>query len=212
VGRTWANWSWTTCQLESVVTVQSLATDAVRGKDLREQTWRNTGLRWHAALAARRFGLQDRAVLTGIQVAPLPLGLMIVEGAVVSAFRTGPLHLVLVGEIDVHLALLQFQFDSFDSPGSRNSQNLTVQFGILHLWILPWLGCPGSLGQKLHFSLFPSIVERVRSGPERSRARRLLARRSPTLDGEDRCETITGDKESAPRNGLPTTKPELPQL
>jgi hypothetical protein len=39
--------------------------------------------------------------------------------------------------------------------------------------------------------LIPSIVERVRSGPERSRARRFLARRSATLDGEDRCETIT---------------------
>src|ERR1700736_431148 len=44
--------------------------------------------------------------------------------------------------------------------------------------------------------LIPSIVERVRSGPEQSRARRFLARRSVTLDGEDRCETITdGRKE-----------------
>src|SRR5258707_10793807 len=44
--------------------------------------------------------------------------------------------------------------------------------------------------------LIPSIVERVRSGPERSRARRFWARRSATLDGEDRCETITdGRKE-----------------
>ena len=39
--------------------------------------------------------------------------------------------------------------------------------------------------------LIPSIVERVRSGPERSRVCRFLARRSATLDGEDRCETIT---------------------
>jgi len=31
---------------------------------------------------------------------------------------------------------------------------------------------------------------RTRSGPERSRARRFLARRKRTLDGEDRCDRI----------------------
>src|ERR1700722_14424055 len=43
----------------------------------------------------------------------------------------------------------------------------------------------------VQFPSIPSIVERVRSGPEQSRARRFLARRSATLDREDRCETIT---------------------
>ena len=52
--------------------------------------------------------------------------------------------------------------------------------------------------------LIPSIVERVRSGPERSRARRFLARRSATLDGEDRCETITeGRKELSSSSAYP---------
>ena len=52
--------------------------------------------------------------------------------------------------------------------------------------------------------LIPSIVERVRSGPERSRARRFLARRSATLDGEDRCETITeGRKEPSSNSAYP---------
>ena len=38
----------------------------------------------------------------------------------------------------------------------------------------------------------------ARSGPQRSRARRFLARRERTLDGEDRCETIpAGGKESS---------------
>jgi hypothetical protein len=38
---------------------------------------------------------------------------------------------------------------------------------------------------------FSSLAERpVRSGPQRSRARRFLARRKCTLDGEDRCERI----------------------
>lgn len=44
---------------------------------------------------------------------------------------------------------------------------------------------------------FSSLAERVCSGPQRSRARRFLARRERTLDGEDRCETIAaGGKES----------------
>src|ERR1035438_9399928 len=59
--------------------------------------------------------------------------------------------------------------------------------------------------------LIPSIVERVRSGPERSRARRFLARRSATLDGEDRCETITeGRKAPSSHSAYPTTEPEFP--
>ena len=60
--------------------------------------------------------------------------------------------------------------------------------------------------------LIPSIVERVRSGPEQSRARRLLARRSATLDGEDRCETITeGRKEPLSNSAYPLQSPNSPQ-
>ena len=54
----------------------------------------------------------------------------------------------------------------------------------------------GSLGEKEHgagsrgeiFSFgFFSLTEKLRSGPQQSRARRFLARRERTLDGEDRC-------------------------
>ena len=54
----------------------------------------------------------------------------------------------------------------------------------------------GSLGEKEHgassrgeiFSFgFSSLIEKLRSGPQPSRARRFLARRERTLDGEDRC-------------------------
>jgi hypothetical protein len=59
--------------------------------------------------------------------------------------------------------------------------------------------------------LIPSIVERVRSGPERSRVCRFLARRSATLDGEDRCETITKDGALFPFCSS-TTELEFPVL
>jgi len=42
-------------------------------------------------------------------------------------------------------------------------------------------GLKASLGRGFFVLLFPSLVERVRSGPERSRARPSLARRSATL-------------------------------
>ena len=61
--------------------------------------------------------------------------------------------------------------------------------------------------------LIPSIAERVRSGPERSRARRFLARRSATLDGEDRCETITeGRKEISSKSAYPLQSPNSQTL
>jgi hypothetical protein len=41
------------------------------------------------ALGARRFGVQDGAVLTGVQLAPLPFGLMVVEFAGCGALGNG---------------------------------------------------------------------------------------------------------------------------
>jgi hypothetical protein len=65
----------------------------------------------------------------------------------------------------------------------------------------------------VQFPVIPSIVERVRSGPERSRARRFLARRSATLDGEDRCETITGGRKDCSFPFCsPTTESEFPKI
>jgi len=72
-------------------------------------------------LTAWRCGMQNGAVLTGIQMPPLPLGLMIVEGTTGSALGTRPLQLVFMGQIDVHLALLELQFHTLDSPRSRDA-------------------------------------------------------------------------------------------
>jgi hypothetical protein len=62
--------------------------------------------------------MQNGAVLTGIEMPPLPLGLMIVEGTTGSALATGPLQVVFMGQIDVHLPLGELQFHALDSPRS----------------------------------------------------------------------------------------------
>ena len=48
----------------------------------------------------------------------------------------------------------------------------------------------GSRGEIFSFGFF-SLTETLRGGPQPSRARRFLARRERTLDGEDRCGTIS---------------------
>src|SRR5260370_18134536 len=88
-------------------------------------------------LTARRCGMQNGAVLTGIQMPPLPLGLMIVESTTGSAFGTGPLAFVFMGQIDVHLALLQLEFHALDSPRRRDAPNTAVQFPILRSKTFP---------------------------------------------------------------------------
>src|SRR5437667_10926632 len=72
------------------------------------------------ALQARRRGMQNSSILTGVQMSPCPLRLMIVERADGAAFGTSPLRLVLMGEVDMHLTLWEFQFDSLHLPRSFN--------------------------------------------------------------------------------------------
>jgi hypothetical protein len=61
------------------------------------------------AFAAWRLGVQDRLILTGVQVPPSPLGLMIVQLAGRSALRAWPVNHLVVPEVNVDLAGLQFQ-------------------------------------------------------------------------------------------------------
>jgi hypothetical protein len=63
---------------------------------------------------------------------PFPLGLMIVERAEGTAFRTSPLRSVLMGEVDMHLTLLQFEFYPLHLPRSFNTQDASIEFVILH--------------------------------------------------------------------------------
>ena len=60
-----------------------------------------------AALTARRCGVQNGAVLTGIQMPPLPFRLMIIERTTGSTIGAGPFGFVVVGQVDMHLTLLQ---------------------------------------------------------------------------------------------------------
>jgi len=63
-----------------------------------------------AAFTPRRLGVQNRLILARVQMPPLPLGLMVVQFASRTTFRTFPIDHVMVGETNVDLTDLQFQF------------------------------------------------------------------------------------------------------
>ena len=67
---------------------------------------------------------------------PAPFRLVIVEGAWLTAFRTGPLQPVLMAEVHMHLSNLQLQIDAFHTPRFPNPQDLGIQLSILHLSII----------------------------------------------------------------------------
>ena len=64
------------------------------------------------AVAARRPGVQDRAVLTGVEVTPAAFGLMIVECAHGAALAARPADLLVVFEEDVDFAVGSAQLHS----------------------------------------------------------------------------------------------------
>ena len=78
------------------------------------------------AVAARRPGVQDRAVLTGVEVTPAAFGLMIVECAHGAALAARPADLLVVFEEDVDFAVGSAQLHSHDFPGTFDAQNLAV--------------------------------------------------------------------------------------
>src|SRR5215216_2792184 len=82
--------------------------------------------------------VQDRLVLTGVQVPPLTFRLMIVQPAFPSTFWAGPkLILVIQVHSDSAFAFVQLQFHSSDVPRRTYSQNLFVKLAILHLPKVP---------------------------------------------------------------------------
>ena len=85
-----------------------------------------------AACATRRLGVQNGPVLASIQVAPLPLRLVVIQLACLSTFRTRPIDHVLVPQANVDLAGFQFQFPPIHVPGSLDSENAPIQFMVLH--------------------------------------------------------------------------------
>ena len=67
-------------------------------------------------VAAGRLSVQDWAVLTGVEVAPAALGLVVVEGAIDAAFGAGPAGLLLMLEEDADLAGRPFELDLRNAP------------------------------------------------------------------------------------------------
>ena len=60
-------------------------------------------------------------VLTGVEMTPTALGLMIVEGILDAALGTTPAHLFVVFEENVDFAVGSAQFHAFDFPGTLNA-------------------------------------------------------------------------------------------
>jgi hypothetical protein len=91
------------------------------------------------ALTPRRLGVQDRLVLAGVQVTPLPLRLMIVLPARLAALRAQPLPHLAVIKVNVHLARFQLQLDSLHFPRRLDAQYAPIKLMILHPQIVAWL-------------------------------------------------------------------------
>ena len=76
--------------------------------------------------------MEHGAVLASVQVAPLPLRLVVVQFAGCGALGTGPSRQVFMGQVNVHLLGRQLQVHGGHAPGSLDAQNAPVQFAIFH--------------------------------------------------------------------------------
>src|SRR5438132_10847879 len=84
------------------------------------------------ALAARWVSMQDGAVLASVEVAPLPLGLVVVEFAGRPTLRARPGGQVVMGQIDVHFLGEQVQVHGGHAPGVLDAQNAAVKLTVFH--------------------------------------------------------------------------------
>lgn len=70
--------------------------------------------------------MQDRLILTGVQMPPPAFGLMIVEWAWLAALRTRPLYSGLMNQMNVNFSIPQLQLNEIDAPRRSNPQNLGI--------------------------------------------------------------------------------------
>jgi hypothetical protein len=88
------------------------------------------------APGAGRLGVQDGAVLTGIQVAPLPCGLMVIDFTGCAALGTGPGGAVFMCQMDMHLPRCQMHVHRLHPPGALNAEDAAIKFTTFHAyWI-----------------------------------------------------------------------------
>jgi hypothetical protein len=76
--------------------------------------------------------MQDGAVLTSIQVPPLPFRLMVVQWAGCGALGTGPTGEVFMGQIDMYFFGCQLQVHGGHAPGAFDAKDAPVKFSIFH--------------------------------------------------------------------------------
>ena len=81
--------------------------------------------------------MQDRLVLTGVEMPPTAFRLMVVQPTRLAALRTRPLYPRLVDQMNVNFSILQLQLNLIHSPRGSNPQDLSIQFLVLHLPIMP---------------------------------------------------------------------------
>jgi hypothetical protein len=82
------------------------------------------------AFAARRFGMQNGLILTGVQVPPAALRLMVVQLARRPTFRARPVDHVVMSQVEVNLAALQLQFHRVHKPrGFRFPESVDTVHG-----------------------------------------------------------------------------------
>ena len=120
--------------------------------------------------------MQDRLILTGVQMPPAALWLMIVERARLAALRTGPLHTGFMHQMNVNFPIPHLQLNAVHSPGRLNPQNLSIQFVILHL---PIMNSPTQIPDEPILSTFANRISNVTgrgsTGTEKTRRCRSIS-------------------------------------
>lgn len=76
--------------------------------------------------------MQDRLVLTGVQMTPGPGWLVVVQVAGRAALRALPRNTTGMIQENMNLPLLQFQFHAFDIPRIGNPENLSIKLSVLN--------------------------------------------------------------------------------
>jgi len=76
--------------------------------------------------------MQDRLILTGVQMTPSPCRLVIIQVAQRAALRARPLNSNRMGQKNVNLPIFEFQFHTFDVPRISDAENLGVKLSILN--------------------------------------------------------------------------------
>jgi hypothetical protein len=76
--------------------------------------------------------MHKRPVLTRVEVAPRPTGLMIVQSCGLAAFGTGELDAGLMLQVHIDIAVSEVKFDPRYMPRCGDPKDLGVKLMILH--------------------------------------------------------------------------------